>query len=64
MLLTCWSNFTKNAKNHPKITFLKVKIRVFLQKISEARKGSFEEKKYLLTLKKLKGISKVLRVEI
>ena len=54
MILTCWSNFTKNAKNHPKITFLKVKIRVVLQKISKARKGSFEEKKYLLTLKKVK----------
>ena len=44
MILTCWSNFTKNAKNHPKITFLKVKIRVFLQKISKAKKGSFELK--------------------
>lgn len=53
MILTCWSYFTKNVKNRPKITFLKVKIGVFLQKISEARKGSFE-KKYLLTLKKVK----------
>ena len=54
MILTCWSYFNKNVKNRPKITFLKVKIRVFLQKISEARKGSFKEKKYLLTLKKVK----------
>ena len=52
MILTCWSNFTKNAKNHPKITFLKVKIRVFLQKISEARKGSFEVKKIPSNVKK------------
>lgn len=44
MLLTYWLNFKKNVKNYPKITFLKVKIRVFLQKITEARKGSFEEK--------------------
>ena len=65
MILTCWSYFTKNVKNRPKITFLKVKIRVVLQKISKARKGSFEEKKIPSNVKKkLKGISKVLRVEI
>lgn len=44
MILTCWSNFKKSVKNRSKITFLKVKIRVVLQKISKAKKGSFELK--------------------